>query len=246
MANNNAKITLENRNKEKEDILLELKETLNLDKLPRKIECFDISNLAGEYMVAGMCVAKDGSINKNLARRFKIKTVYTQDDPRCMEEVVTRRIKHSVENPKGAFGVLPDVIFADGGITQMRAIRRAIDKYNVDIKVFGMVKDDKHKTNKLIDENKKKIDISQNIFNFITSLQDEVHKIAIEYNRKLRNKDTTKSKLDDIKGIGAKKKQELLKTFGSIEGIKKADLNELTKIKGITEELARKIKKELA
>lgn len=246
MANNNAKITLENRNKEKEDILLEFKETLKLDKLPRKIECFDISNLAGEYMVAGMCVAKDGLINKNLARRFKIKTVYSQDDPKCMEEVVTRRIKHSIDNPKGAFGVLPDVIFADGGITQMRAIRRAIDKYNVDIKVFGMVKDDKHKTNKLIDENRKKIDISQNIFNFITLLQDEVHKIAIEYNRKLRNKDTTKSKLDDIKGIGTKKKQELLKVFGSIEGIKKADLNELTKIKGITEELARKIKKELA
>ena len=246
MANNNAKITLENRNKEKEDILLEIKETLGLDKLPRKIECFDISNLAGDYMVAGMCVAKDGSINRNLARRFKIKTVYNQDDPKCMEEVVTRRIKHSVENPKGAFGVLPDVIFADGGITQMRAIRRAIDKYDVDIKVFGMVKDDKHKTNKLIDENRKKIDISQNIFNFITLLQDEVHKIAIEYNRKLRNKDVTKSGLDDIKGIGAKKKQELLKTFGSIEGIKKANLSELTKIKGITEELANKIKKELA
>lgn len=192
-----------------------------------------------------MCVAKDGVINKNLARRFKIKTVFSQDDPRCMEEVVTRRLKHSIENPKGGFGTLPDVIFADGGITQIRAIEKAIKKYNIEIPVFGMVKDDKHNTKKLIDNNKNEIELSNDIMNFITNMQDEVHNIAIEYNRKLRNKETTKSKLDDIKGIGQKKKQELLKTFGSIEGIKKADLLEITKVKGITEDLARKIKKSL-
>lgn len=245
MANNNAKITLENKTKEKEDIVLKLKEILNLDRLPRKIECFDISNIAGEYMVAGMCVAKDGIINKNMARRFKIKTVFTQDDPKCMEEVVTRRIKHSIDNPKGAFGTLPDVIFADGGITQIRAIERAIKKYNIEIPVFGMVKDDKHSTKKLIDNNKYEIEIDDKIMNFITNLQDEVHRIAISYNRKLRDKDTTKSKLDEIKGIGEKKKQELLKKFGSVDEIKKADIKEISEIKGITEELARKIKKEL-
>lgn len=188
---------------------------------------------------------KTGVINKNLARRFKIKTVFTQDDPKCMEEVVTRRIKHSIDNPKGAFGTLPNVIFADGGITQIRAIKKAIAKYNIEIPVFGMVKDDKHTTKKLIDDNRKEIKINKKIMNFITNMQDEVHRIAIEYNRKLRNKDTTKSKLDEIKGIGEKKKQELLKKFGSIEGIKKADILEISEIKGITEELARKIKKEL-
>lgn len=188
---------------------------------------------------------KTGSINKNLARRFKIKTVFTQDDPKCMEEVVTRRIKHSIDNPKGAFGTLPNVIFADGGITQIRAIKKAIAKYNIEIPVFGMVKDDKHTTKKLIDDNKKEIKINEKIMNFITNMQDEVHRIAIEYNRKLRNKDTTKSKLDEIKGIGEKKKQELLKKFGSVEGIKKADILEISEIKGITEELARKIKEEL-
>ena len=245
MANNNAKITLHNKTKEKEDIVLKLKEVLQLDKLPRKIESFDISNIAGDYMVAGMCVAKDGNINKNLARRFKIKTVFTQDDPKCIEEVVTRRIRHSIENPKGAFGNLPDVIFADGGITQIRAIKKAIDSYGIDIPVFGMVKDDKHNTKKLIDENKKEIKLDDNLMNFITNMQDEVHKIAIEYNRKLRDKDTTKSKLDEIKGIGDKKKQDLLKKFGSIEGIKNADILEISKVKGITEELARKIKNEL-
>ena len=188
---------------------------------------------------------KTGIINKNLARRFKIKTVFTQDDPKCMEEVVTRRIKHSIDNPKGAFGTLPNVIFADGGITQIRAIKKAIAKYNIEIPVFGMVKDDKHTTKKLIDDNRKEIKINEKIMNFITNMQDEVHRVAIEYNRKLRNKDTTKSKLDEIKGIGEKKKQELLKKFGSIEGIKKADILEISEIKGITEELARKIKKEL-
>ena len=245
MANNNAKITLENRTKEKEDIVLQLKEVLQLKNLPRKIECFDISNMAGEYMVAGMCVAKDGVINKKLGRKFKIKTVFTQDDPRCMEEVVARRLKHSIENPKGAFGNLPDLIFADGGITQIRAIKRAIKKYNIEIPVFGMVKDDKHNTKKLINENKNEIELPQNLMNFITNMQDEVHRVAIEYNRSLRNKDTTKSKLDNVKGIGEKKKQELLKKFGSIEGIKKADILEITQVKGITEELAKKIKNKL-
>ena len=162
-----------------------------------------------------------------------------------MEEVVTRRLKHSIENSKGAFGTLPDVIFADGGITQIRAIKKAINKYNIEIPVFGMVKDDKHSTKKLIDENKNEIELSQDLMNFITNMQDEVHRVAIEYNRNLRNKDTTKSKLDSINGIGKKRKQELLKKFGSVEGIKKADILEIMEVKGITEELARKIKKEL-
>ena len=87
---------------------------------------------------------QDGVIKKNLSRRFKIKTVFSQDDPRCMEEVITRRLKHSIDNPNGGFGKLPDVIFADGGITQIRATKKAISKYNLDIPVFGMVKNDKH------------------------------------------------------------------------------------------------------
>ena len=245
MCVNNAKITLENKTQEKKDMVLELKQTLNIEKLPRKIECFDISNLAGDYMVAGMCVAIDCVIKKNLSRRFKIKTVFTQDDPRCTEEVVTRRLKHSIENPKGGFGNLPDVIFADGGITQIRAIKRAIQKYNLQIPVFGMVKDDKHSTKNLIDETRKIIQLSEEQMNFVTRMQDEVHNVAIEYNRKLREQEATKSKLDNIPGIGEKKKQELLKKFGSIEGIKKADILEIMEVKGITEELARKIKKEL-
>ena len=245
MAEKNSKITLENKLKEKTNILQELKDTLQLETLPRKIEMYDISNTSGEFMVAGMCVAQDGIIKRNLSRRFKIKTVLEQDDPKCMEEVVTRRLKHSIENPNGGFGTLPDVIFADGGITQIRAIRRAIDKYQLPISIFGLVKNDRHKTRALIDEQRKEIPISETIKNFVTNFQEEVHKTAIEYHRKLRDKQITKSELDEIPGIGEKKKQMLLQKFKTIKAIKDASIEELTELKGITKPLAEKIKQAL-
>ena len=242
MAENNAKVTLENKEKDKSEILLELKQVLKMDKLPRKIETYDISNISGEFMVAGMCVMQDGVIKKNLSRRFKIKTVYGQDDPRCMEEVITRRLKHSIENPKGGFGELPDVIFADGGITQIRATRKAIEKYDLYIKVFGMVKNDKHQTRALMDENRNELEISEKLMNLITQFQDTVHDTAITYHRKLRDKSITKSELDDIQGIGKVKKQALLKKFGSVEKIKQASVEELMEVRGINKELAEKLK----
>ena len=294
MAENNAKVTLDNKEKDKSEILLELKEVLKMDILPRKIETFDISNISGEYMVAGMCVMQDGVIKKNLSRRFKIKTVHSQDDPKCMEEVITRRLRQSIKNQNGGFGKLPNVIFADGGITQIRATKQAIEivlnevqkrkndiinsKYQknkieqgeveqdqnkqvedylknidnleeieqiekeLDIKVFGMVKNDKHQTRALMDENRKELKISENLMNLITKFQDTVHDTAITYHRKLRDKEMRKSVLDDIKGIGNVKKQALLKKFGSVENIKQASIEELIKVKGITEELASKLK----
>lgn len=246
MAYNNAGITLDNKERDKSEILVELKEVLGLENLPRKIETYDISNISGEYIVAGMCVMIDGVIKRNMSRRFKIKTVYGQDDPRCMEEVVTRRLKHSIGKDLNGFGSLPDVIFADGGITQIRAIRTAIAKYEVDIKVFGMVKNDKHQTRALIDENRKELEISENLKNLITKFQDEVHDTAISYHRKLRDKDITKSKLDEINGIGKVKKLALLKQFGSVERISEASIEELTKISGITEKLAQHILESLS
>lgn len=243
MAELNSKVTLENKEKNNNEVILELKEVLNLDKLPRKIETYDISNISGDFMVAAMCVIQDGQIKKNLSRRFKIKTVYGQDDPKCMEEVVTRRIKHSLENENGGFGKMPDLILVDGGITQIKAVKRAVSKYkNVNIPVYGMVKNDKHQTRALIDENRKEFEISEELMKLITRFQDTVHDTAITYHRKLRDKSITKSELDNINGIGEVKKKLLLKEFGSIENIRKADIKELTKITGITEELAKKIK----
>ena len=246
MADKNSKVTLENKEKTSNSILMELKDKLQMDKLPRKIETYDISNISGEFMVAAMCVMEDGIIKKNLSRRFKIKTVIGQDDPRSMEEVITRRLKHSVENPKDqGFGRLPDAIFADGGITQIRAVRRAVDKYGVDIKIFGMVKNDKHQTRALLDENRNEIEISERLFNLITLFQDTVHDTAITYHRKLRDKVLTSSELDEISGIGEEKKKELLKYFGSVEKIRSASLEEICKVKGISRSLGERITNEL-
>ena len=245
MADNNAKITLENKERDRSEILVELKEVLGLDKLPRKIETYDISNISGEYIVAGMCVMIDGTIKRNMSRRFKIKTVYGQDDPRCMEEVITRRLKHSIDSTSSGFGRLPDVIFADGGITQIRATKTAIQKYELDIPVFGMVKNDKHQTRALMDENRKELEISENLKNLITKFQDEVHDTAISYHRKLRDEAITKSELDDIKGIGKAKKLLLLKEFGSVEKIREAKEEDLTKLSGINSNLAKNILQEL-
>ena len=245
MAELNSKITLENKLKDKTEILTELRDVLDLDTMPLKIESFDISNISGNFIVAGMCVAQNGVIKRNLSRRFKIKTVYGQDDPKCMEEVVTRRLRHSLENPKGGFGTLPDLILADGGITQIRAIKSAMETVGVEIPVFGMVKDDKHSTRALIDENRIEFLISEKLFNFITNLQDEVHKTAIEYHRKVRDKEMTKSKLDYIDGIGEKKRTALLKKFGSVKKIKEAQIEDLIQVKGINLALAEKIKEEL-
>ena len=245
MAELNSKITLENKLKDKTEILTELRDVLDLDTMPLKIESFDISNISGNFIVAGMCVAQNGVIKRNLSRRFKIKTVYGQDDPKCMEEVVTRRLRHSLENPKGGFGTLPDLILADGGITQIRAIKSAMETVGVEIQVFGMVKDDKHSTRALIDENRIEFLISEKLFNFITNLQDEVHKTAIEYHRKVRDKEMTKSKLDYIDGIGEKKRTALLKKFGSVKKIKEASIEDLIQVKGINLALAEKIKEEL-
>lgn len=241
MAENNAKVTLENKEKDRSEILLELKDVLGLEKLPHKIETYDISNISGEFTVAAMCVLQDGVIKKNLSRRFKIKTVFGQDDPRCTNEVITRRLKHSIENPKGGFGELPDVIFADGGITQIRAIKEAVKSYNLEIPVFGMVKDDKHRTRALINEEREEFKISENLMNLITLFQDTVHDTAITYHRKLRDKSVTKSELDEIEGIGPAKKQALLKKFGSVEKIKQASIQELIEVKGINENIAKKL-----
>ena len=242
MAELNSKVTLENKEKNKNEVLLEFKEVLDLEKLPRKIETYDISNISGQFMVAAMCIIQDGEIKKNLSRRFKIKTVYGQDDPKCMEEVVTRRLKHSIENEKGGFGKLPDLILVDGGITQIKATRKAVEKYKLNIPVFGMVKNNKHQTRALIDEEKKEYKVSDNLMKLITRFQDTVHDTAISYHRKLRDKEITKSELDNIKGIGDTKKKALLKEFGSIENIKKAKVEDLMKVKGITRDLAKRVK----
>lgn len=246
MAENNAYITLNNKEKDKYNVLTELKEVLQLEDYPRKIECYDISNISGNFIVAGMSVMENGVIKKNLARRFKIKSVmYDQDDPKCMNEVITRRLKHSIGKEDDGFGRLPDVIFVDGGITQIRAAKQAVKSLGLSIPIFGMVKNNKHQTRALMDENRKELEISEILFNTITMFQDSVHDTAIGYHRKLRDESMIKSKLDDIPGIGTAKKALLLKKFESVERISEQSVDELTKVKGINKELAELILKYL-
>lgn len=242
MAEKNAKITLDNKEKDKYSVINELKEVLKMEKVPRKIECFDISNISGTYMVAGMCVMLDGIIKKRLSKRFKIKTVFTQDDPACMKEVIERRLKHSIENDKSSFGRLPDVIFVDGGITQIRGAEEVVKMLNLNIPIYGMVKNEKHQTRALMDNTRKELELSEKLMNTITMFQDSVHDIAIGYHKKLRDASITKSELDKVPGIGTMKKASLLKAFGSVEKIKQAEVEEIAKVKGINMELAKKIK----
>lgn len=245
MAEKNALITLENKEKDKYNILLELKEILNLKKIPQKIESYDISNINGSFIAAGMCVMQNGIVKKNLSRRFRIKTVLQQDDPKCMQEVIERRLKHSLENLNGGFGTLPDLIFVDGGINQIKAAKRASLKYELSIPIYGMIKNDKHQTRALIDENKREIKLSDELMKAITNFQDCVHNTAIEYHRKVRSKEVTKSLLDNIDGIGEVRKTELLKRFGSVEKILNASDDEISQINGINKKMAQKIKEEL-
>ena len=185
---------------------------------------------------------ENGVIKKNLARRFKIKSVvFDQDDPKCMNEVISRRLKHSIEKEDDGFGRLPDVIFVDGGITQIRAAKQAMKDLNLNIPIFGMVKNDKHQTRALMNDNRQELKISESLFNTITMFQDAVHDTAIGYHRKLRDESMVKSKLDEIPGIGTAKKALLLKKFGSVEKISKATAEELQEVKGINETLAKQI-----
>ncbi|MBR6253476.1 MAG: excinuclease ABC subunit UvrC [Clostridia bacterium] len=249
MAEKNAEIALQNRTTamEDEEILMDLMNLLNLDELPKRIESYDISNISGTDQVAGMVVFENAKPKRNEYRRLKIKTIEGQDDVGSLREALSRRLKYiatSEEFDKNPFGPKPDLILMDGGITQIRSAKKVIDEYGLDIDVFGMVKTDKHRTRAILDENGKEYDISQNqkLFNFVTFMQDEVHDTAISYHRKLREEKIRKSELDEIPGIGEKRKKALMDKFKSVKRIKEASIEELCKVDGITRELAIKIK----
>lgn len=249
MAEKNAQIALQNRTSamEDEEILMDLMNLLELDELPKRIESYDISNISGTDQVAGMVVFENAKPKKNEYRRLKIKTIEGQDDVGSLREVLSRRLKYIAtpeEFDKNPFGPKPDLILMDGGITQIRSAKKVIDEYGLNIDVFGMVKTDKHRTRAILDENGKEYDISRNqkLFNFITFMQDEVHNTAISYHRKLRENKIRKSELDDIPGIGEKRKKALMDQFKSVKRIKEASIEELCEVDGITRELAIKIK----
>lgn len=205
--------------------LEELKQILNLENIPKRIESFDISNIQGVDSIGSMVVFTNGKKDKKEYRRYKIKTVIGPNDYDSMAEIVERRLK---------YGDLPDLMLLDGGKGQVSAVKKVLNKYNVEIPLWGMYKDDKHRTKGLISQEKEiELDRTSNLYRFVASIQEEVHNYAISYHRSLRNKFLTKSELDDIQGIGEKRKKALLSHFKDIEAIKKATFEELLEVEGM-------------
>ena len=213
-------------------LMKELQDLLHLPKMPYQIECFDNSNIFGSDAVAACVVFKKMKPSKQDYRKYNIKTVVGPDDYASMKEVVYRRYKRLIEEEQP----LPDLIVADGGKGQMEVIRQAVqDELNLDIPIAGLAKDNRHRTNELLyGFPPRTIGLKTNseLFRVLTHLQDEVHRFAITFHRDKRSKHALHSELDDVKGIGPKTKETLLKAFKSVKRIKEANLQSLTETIG--------------
>ena len=222
-------------------VLEELKETLGLKKLPEYIESYDISNLAGTENVAGMIVYKNGKPLKSAYKKFKIKGFEGQDDYASMAEVISRRFDeyYKAEDKNEGFGKLPDLILLDGGKGQVAAVKQVLERMSISVPLFGMVKDDKHRTRAVTgDGGEIAISSKRTLFTFLSKMQDEVHRFAIGYHHARRSKNTFKSSLTNIDGVGEVRAKSLLKYFRTIDNISKADLTELENAPKMTKDSA--------
>ena len=213
-------------------LMKELQEKLKLTKLPYQIECFDNSNISGTDAVAACVVFKSMKPSKKDYRKYNIKTVVGPDDYASMQEVVRRRYKKMIEEDLR----LPDLIITDGGKGQMDVVREVIEgELNLHIPIAGLAKDDRHRTNELLygfPPQTIGIDVKSELFHTLTQIQDEVHRFAISFHRDKRSKHALHSELDEIKGIGPKTKEELLKNFKTVKKIREAEQSELINIVG--------------
>lgn len=242
----------------------ELSKFLDLNFFPERIEAYDISNTGDTEIVASMIVFQNGKALKKDYRRFKMKSINLQNDYGSMQEVIYRRIKYikkelfnknnanlemntqqetkEMKNKNDSFKKIPDLILVDGGAVHVKLTKEILAEFDIGIHVFGMVKDNKHKTKALVSEDKVyELEKNINMMRFITGIQDEAHRFAIEYNRKLRKNRYEKSVLDEIDGVGVNRKKALLKYFDSIKQIKEASVEELMKVEGINLNIAQNI-----
>ena len=218
-----------------------------------RVESYDISNISGFQSVGSMVVFEDGSPRKSDYRKFRIKTVQGPDDYASMREVLTRRFEHGLAEEKKLAGQrligentgftrYPDLIMMDGGKGQVHIAEEVLERLHLAIPVCGMVKDDRHRTRGIYFQGQElPIDINSEGFHLMTRIQDEVHRFAIEYHRSLRSKVQVKSILDDIPGIGEKRRRALMKRFGSIEAVRSADIEELAQTETMNLGAARKV-----
>lgn len=237
------------KEKEKnENTLVSLQKILGLDKIPNRIEAFDISNISGVYSVGSMVVFENGIPKKSNYRRFRIKTTTIPDDYKSMKEIIRRRFVRGLKEKElvkdnqislEGFSVFPDLVMVDGGKGQVNAALEVLEELNLEIPVCGLVKDDFHKTRGIIYNNKEiQLDKDSLEFKLVYRIQEEAHRFAISYHRSLRSKEMLKSELDEIKGIGKKRKAALLKHFKTIDNIKKASIEELAQVEGMNRRVA--------
>ena len=223
----------------------ELARLLNIEKAER-IESDDISNTQGFNSVGSMVVYEGGKPKKSDYRKFRLKTVEGPDDYASMYEVLYRRFSHGItereEDNETSFSIFPDLILMDGGLGQIHIAEKVLEELNVDIPVCGMVKDDRHRTRGLLFKEKEiPMDIHSECFKFVTRVQDEVHRFAIEYHRSLRTKAQVHSILDDIPGIGPKRRKAIMKHFPTMEELKSADVEKIAEIDEIPQNVAQDI-----
>lgn len=234
----------------------QIREALGIDQNINRIESYDISNTQGFESVGSMVVFENGKPKRSDYRKFKIKYVVGANDYASMEEVLTRRLNHAIKEKnemamnqtdkavEGKFSKLPELIMMDGGKIQVHAAENILAQFGLEIPVCGMIKDDRHRTRGLIFKDKEIfMPLSSEGFLLVTRIQDEVHRFAIEYHRKLREKAGLHSVLDDIDGIGPIRRKALLKHFGSLQEIKNADLDRLLETEGMNQRAAEAVYK---
>lgn len=240
LVNRNAKQEMERlRGNCSESGLMLLKDIVGLKRDLVRLEAYDVSNMGNENIVVAMVVVTEGRFDKGQYRKFKIKTTKEQNDYQSMQEAIYRRLKRGIGGDV-KFSPLPDVILLDGGVGHVHAVDEVVGELGLKIPLVGMVKDDRHRTRGLIVDDKE-IDVEEELFRFVTRIQDETHRCALGYNKKLREMAYSRSSLNDISGIGPTKKMELLKYFRGVSNIMEASEEEIAKVPGISIALARRI-----
>lgn len=214
--------------------LEELAKALNLSKPPKFIECYDISNLASADMVAGMVVFENGRPCKKFYKKFSIKTVDQQNDYACMCEVLQRRFRNYFDKTDKGFSTLPDLILLDGGQGHVNTITPVIREMGIDVPIFGLVKDSKHRTRAVATGGGEiSLTKSRSAFNLVTRIQDEVHRYAITYQAQKHKKTSYQLEITKVKGIGDKKAMKLMTHFKTKENLKNASAEEISKVAGV-------------
>ncbi len=231
------------RNKINQENLVNLQEMLGLKSLPHRIEAYDISHYAGDQSVGAMVVFENGEAKRSDYRKFKLRE-NKNDDYQSLEEVLTRRFKRLVnrDDNNESFHLIPDLIMMDGGKGQINIAKGVLEKLNLDIPICGLVKDDFHQTRGVIYDNVEiEIPVNTNLFRMLYSIQEEAHRFAISYHRNRMSTRFYKSELDNIPGVGPKRKKALIDHFKSIEKIKLASLEDLVQVNGINKKVAQDI-----